>query len=55
MKPLVNLPPVSMTSVAIYCYQPFSLLKVPKCKIFDLMDSRDFYTIKPLWKATLGL
>jgi hypothetical protein len=22
-------------------------LKVPKCEIFDLLDSRDFYTIKP--------
>jgi hypothetical protein len=24
-------------------------LKVPKCEICDLMDSRDFYTIKPPW------
>jgi len=24
-------------------------LKVPKCEIFDLMDSRDFSTIKPQW------
>ncbi len=23
------------------------ILKVPKCEIFDLIDSRDFYTIKP--------
>jgi hypothetical protein len=32
-------------------------LKVPKCEIFNLMDSRDFYTKKPLWVGeilTLG-
>jgi hypothetical protein len=32
----------------------FFLLKVPKCEIFDLMDSRDFYTIKPLWVGDFG-
>ncbi len=29
-------------------------LKVPKCEIFDLMDSRDFYSIKPLWACDFG-
>jgi hypothetical protein len=29
--------------------RPTSSLKVPKCEIFDLMASRDFYPIKPLW------
>jgi hypothetical protein len=27
---------------------------VPKCEIFDLMDSRDFYTIKPPWVGDFG-
>jgi hypothetical protein len=29
-------------------------LKVPKSEIFDLMDSRDFYTIKPPWVCDFG-
>jgi hypothetical protein len=29
-------------------------LKVPKCEIFDLMDSRDFFTIKPPWVGDFG-
>jgi hypothetical protein len=27
---------------------------VPKCEIFDLLDSRDFYTIKPPWEGDFG-
>ena len=27
------------------------ILKVPKCEIFDLIDSREFYTIKPPWDS----
>jgi hypothetical protein len=30
-------------------------LKVPKCEIFDCSDFDDFYTIKSLCRATLGL
>jgi hypothetical protein len=29
----------------------FVFLKVPKCEIFDLVDSRDFCTMKPPWKG----
>jgi hypothetical protein len=29
-------------------------LKVPKCEIFDLMDSPDFSTKKPLWVGDFG-
>jgi hypothetical protein len=29
-------------------------LKVPKCEILDLMDSRDFYTKKPPWVGDFG-
>jgi hypothetical protein len=31
-----------------------NILKVPKCEIFDLIDSRDFYTIKPPWVGDFG-
>ncbi len=27
---------------------------MPKCEIFYLLDSHDFYTIKPLWVGDLG-
>jgi hypothetical protein len=27
----------------------FFILKVPKCEIFDLLDSRYFYTIASKW------
>jgi hypothetical protein len=27
---------------------------MPKCEIFNLMDSRDFYTIKPSWVGDFG-
>ncbi len=27
----------------------FRNLKVPKCESLDMLDSHDFYTIKPLW------
>jgi hypothetical protein len=33
---------------------PFYLLKVPKCEIFNLMDSRDFYSIKPQRAGDFG-
>ncbi len=29
-------------------------LKVPKCESFDLMDSRDFYTLKLPWVGGFG-
>jgi len=29
----------------------FVLLKVPKWEIFDLLESRDFYTMKPSWEG----
>ncbi len=32
-----------------------SMLKVPKCEIFDLLDSRDFYTMKPPWIGDFGI
>ncbi len=32
-----------------------TLNTVPKCEIVDLLDSRDFYAIKPKGWATLGL
>jgi hypothetical protein len=33
----------------LYFFGFVTSLKVPKVEIFNLMDSRDFYTIKPLW------
>jgi hypothetical protein len=30
-------------------------LKVSNCEIFDLLDSRDFYSTKPLWVDDLGI
>jgi hypothetical protein len=33
----------------------FSLLKVPKCEIFDLSDFPDFYTIKSLRVGDFGV
>ncbi len=27
---------------------------MPKCEIFNLLDSRDFYTIKPPWVGDFG-
>ncbi len=30
------------------------MLKVPKCGIFDLMDSRDCYNIQPQWAGNFG-
>ncbi len=27
---------------------------MPKCEIFNLLDSQDFYTIKPLWVGDFG-
>jgi hypothetical protein len=30
------------------------LLEVPKCEMFDHMDFRDFYTIKPPWVGDFG-
>ncbi len=33
---------------------PMRRLKVPKCEIFNLMDSRDFYTIKSPWVCDFG-
>ncbi len=32
-----------------------SLLKVPKCEIFDRTDFHDFYTIKSLWGGDFGV
>ncbi len=29
----------------------FVLLKMPKWEIFDLLESRDFYTMKPPWEG----
>jgi hypothetical protein len=29
-------------------------VKVPKCEIFNLLDSRNMYTIKPSWVADFG-
>ncbi len=31
------------------------MLKVPKCEIFDLSDSPDFYTIKSLRVGDFGI
>jgi hypothetical protein len=32
----------------------FSLLKVPKCEIFDRSDFHYFYSIKPVWVGDFG-
>ena len=32
-----------------------TLLKVPKCEIFDRSDFHDFYTIKSLWEGDFGV
>jgi hypothetical protein len=32
-----------------------SILKVPKCEIFDHSDFDDFYTIKSLWGSNFGV
>jgi hypothetical protein len=35
-------------------YRVHVLLKVPKCEIFNILDSDDFCTIKPLWVDDFG-
>jgi hypothetical protein len=37
------------------CMKRLDQLKVPKCDIFKLIDSRDFYTMKPLWVGDFGI
>jgi hypothetical protein len=32
-----------------------TMLKVPKCEIFDHSDFHDFYTIKSLWEGDFGV
>jgi hypothetical protein len=32
-----------------------TLLKVPKCEIFDGSDFHDFYIIKSLWEGNFGV
>ncbi len=32
-----------------------TMLKVPKCEIFDHSDCHDFYFIKSLWEGDFGV
>ncbi len=53
-RPLTNTS--SLKIAAAYCaLQTWVGIKVPKCEIFDRSDFEDFYTIKSLWGAILGL
>jgi hypothetical protein len=44
-----------VNSIAISELYLWTVLKVPKCEIFDRSDFHDFYTIKPFWVSDFGV